>query len=47
MNNAKYDFSVGSVHKRILAQALPLTLAQAVQLLIMWWTAFSSAIWRI
>ncbi|MBQ7847872.1 MAG: polysaccharide biosynthesis C-terminal domain-containing protein, partial [Clostridia bacterium] len=33
MNNAKYDFSVGSVHKRILAQALPLTLAQAVQLL--------------
>lgn len=33
MNDAKYDFSVGSVHRRILAQALPLTLAQAVQLL--------------
>ena len=33
MNGSKYDFSSGSVKGRILAQALPLTLAQAVQLL--------------
>ena len=33
MTNAKNDFSKGSVKRLILAQALPLTLAQAVQLL--------------
>ena len=33
MSNAKTDFSKGSVRSLILAQALPLTLAQAVQLL--------------
>ncbi|MBP3321316.1 MAG: MATE family efflux transporter [Clostridia bacterium] len=33
MDQSKYDFSSGSVKGRILAQALPLTLAQAVQLL--------------
>ena len=33
MANIKHDFSQGSVKRLILAQALPLTLAQAVQLL--------------
>lgn len=33
MAQAKTDFSQGSVKKRILSQAIPLTLAQAVQLL--------------
>lgn len=33
MSQAKTDFSQGSVKKRILSQAVPLTLAQAVQLL--------------
>ncbi len=33
MTNAKNDFSKGSVKRLILAQALPLTLAQAIQLL--------------
>ena len=33
MDQSTYDFSSGSVKGRILAQALPLTLAQAVQLL--------------
>ncbi|MBQ8497735.1 MAG: MATE family efflux transporter [Clostridia bacterium] len=33
MTNTKHDFSQGSVKRLVLAQALPLTLAQAVQLL--------------
>ena len=38
------DFSRGKIWRIILRQAIPLTVAQAVQVLYMWWTG---SIWAI